>query len=441
MRARQVALIPTGNPSVQANAMLNFTPECSPVALSKSNLSPSENRELVASVLRLVRAWYVEPITPERETAMARGAVKGMLNSLADMDSHFLDPGERKLLDDAADGKYHGIGAILALRNENKGGMEQARIVVVAPMPGSPAEAAGLKAGDSITYVGEKWIITHNPFDTPDMKKLAKGFLNREINEAQFKKASNKAADMIKNGITIADALDILTAKDKEDTSVTVDRPGQSEPVVFKKVALGVTKVDSVTSKMIGHNIMYIHIAQFNAQSKTQFSAQLDAAMKSAHRPKAIVLDLRDNPGGQMDAAKSIASRFTGGGAFASIQEKGRRNSIKTQKVRGLGIPIAVLVNGGTASVSELVAGDLNENISAALVGTKTFGDGLAQTPLTLRDGSEAVLTTGRMLTSHGVDFNGKGLVPTKLVSDDKNHGDAQLSEAEKILQAKLGRA
>jgi carboxyl-terminal processing protease len=392
-------------------------------------------------VARLVRAWYVDPITPEKETAMARGTVKGMLDSLSDPDSHFLDPGEKKLLDDASSGRFHGIGAILSLRSENNNGLATARIVVISAMPGSPAATAGLKPGDSITHVDGKWVISYNPFTTPEITKATKAWLNREITDTEFKKISNDALDKRKNGITIADSLELLSAKDKGEISMTVDRPGENTPVEFKKVALGLTRVDPVSTKVLGHGIQYVRISQFNTNAATQFSARLNAALKSGAKPKAIVIDLRDNPGGQIDAAKKISSKLTGGGLFATIQEKGRKTAIRTEKTHGLGLPVVVLVNGGTANVAELVASDLKDNAGASIVGTKTFGDGLAQTPLTLKDGSEAVLTTGKLLTSKGYDFNGKGLNPSTLVSDDKRHGDAQLSEAEKILVKKLGRA
>jgi carboxyl-terminal processing protease len=103
--------------------------------------------------------------------------------------------------------------------------------------------------------------------------------------------------------------------------------------------------------------------------------------------------------------------------------------------------PVAVLVNGGTASVAELAAGTLRDRIGATIIGTKTFGDGLTQTPLLLKDGSMALLTTGKMLTSGGYDFEGKGIVPDIEISQQSGAGDAQLAAAIKILKKKLGRA
>ena len=127
-------------------------------------------------------------------------------------------------------------------------------------------------------------MITQNPFDSPEMRKATKGLINKEVSEAEFKKISTAAADKLGSGMSISDALDTLTYKDKGETSITVNRPGQSAPVVLQKVALGITKVDPVSSKMLGHGIMYIHVSQFNSQAATDFAATLDAAMKSANQ-------------------------------------------------------------------------------------------------------------------------------------------------------------
>jgi len=435
LRSWQTASTPPENVSAPTYALLKLTPEWSPVTLASTKQGTSENRELVSDVLKLLKVHYVEPITGERETAMAHGAVRGMLEQLSDSDSRFLDPKERKLLDDAGSGRLRGIGAVLALRNEKVGKLEITKIIVVAPMPGSPAETAGLKPGDSITHIDGKWIITHDPFTTPEMEKLRVAVRNGEADEFTYQEAYEAAFKKLKEGIQIHDALESLTAKSPGEISMRVERPGHKEPIESKLLCRG-TEVDPVTGRMLKKGIAYIRISQFNKRAVREFAPELEHARTNG--AKALVLDLRNNPGGLMESAKEVACRITGGGVIATIQEKGRQHTIKTPKARGLNMPVSVLINGGTAGVAELVAGTLRENVAASLVGAKTFGDGLLQTPLLLKDGSVAVLTTGKMLTAKGFDLEGRGLKPDKEVKQNERKGDAQLEEAVETLLTKL---
>ncbi|MHB0912104.1 MAG: S41 family peptidase [Armatimonadota bacterium] len=424
LRVLEAPPTPSVTDSVQANALLKLTPECAPITSVAGN-GNEVDRELLGSVVRLLKSYYVEQITPESETKLARGAVRGMLESLADTDSHFLDPGERKLMDEASNGTFRGVGAILALRTEGSA----SKIVVVAPMPGSPAESAHLLPGDVVTHVNGKWVISYNPFDEPELERLRKAARNKEIPIASFQKAFEAAGEKLKNGMDIPDALEVLTAKTEGEAALTVERAGK--PIEIS-VTCAVTRVVPVTAKPAARGITYIKISQFNARAAKDFDAALAKAL--ADRTKAIVIDLRNNPGGLMDSAVSVSGRVAGGGNLAVVQEKGRSKTFKLPSSRAVKVPVAVLVNGGTASVAELVAGTLHERVNAALVGEKTFGDGLVQTPLILKDGSAALLTTGRMLTPGGRNFNGKGLQPDRAVAS----ADAQLDEAIKLLKARL---
>ena len=121
-----------------------------------------------------------------------------------------------------------------------------------------------------------------------------------------------------------------------------------------------------------------------------------------------------------MSVASHIGGKLSGGGIFGTIQEKGKNKVVRMPRSQSLGIPIVVIVNGGTASVAELMAGSLRDNGVATLVGTRTFGDGTTQTPLLLKDGSAAIVTTGTMLTTKGTAFDGKGLVPERKYSTTK---------------------
>lgn len=436
-RARQDFVAPPLDVSVQANALLKLTPELAPVPLESSSLgkSDSQYRDLMESVLKLLKRHYVEKITRVEETKMARGAIRGMLGSINDPDTRYVDTEERRLLDDAAGGRFHGIGAVLALRQEKKAEMEIRKITVVAPMPGSPAEAAGLKPGNAITKIDGKWIITHNPFDEPSLETIRKAVRNDELSRLSYKKALEAAQAKLKNGLSISDALQKLTTKTSGQLSLTIEQ-SERKPPLQTKVRCRDTIVDAVTVRTLSKKIAYIRISQFSRQTAKKLAAAL--AKARAEGTKGIVLDLRNNPGGLLDAATEVEAEFTGGGVLVTIREPKRRHSIRVTKTRAIPLPVVVLVNGGTASVAELVAGTLKETGVATLVGTKTFGDGLIQTPLRLKDGSWALITTGKMLTPGGLDFTATGVVPDIEVADEDGRTDAQLAEAERILLSKL---
>lgn len=440
LRSSTVVLSPSAEETERTYALLKLTPECSPVTPPAGNTSrvPSSNRELVNSVLKLLKIHYVEPITPERETDLARGAVRGLLSSLNDPDSRFLDPEQRKLMEQAGMGQFLGIGTVLALKSEKTDDLEVTKIVVVAPVPGSPAEKAGLKPGDVITHINDKWIITHDPFRTPEMVKMEKALRNKEIDEFTYWKAYEAVVKKLKEGIQVSEAIATLTEKSSGQLTLQIARPGLKDEMTMK-VACNRTYVRPVTSRMLAQNIGYVRISQFNRQVPQTIALELKK-MKS-QGAKALVLDLRCNPGGLIDSAVEVARRFTGGGTVAIIQEKTRKRTICVPKTESFGLPVAVLVNKGTASVAELVAGTLKDNIGATLIGTTTFGDGLLQTPLILRDGSAAIFTTGKMLTAKGINFEGTGIKPDKEVSEGKSANDNQLAEAEKILLSKIRKA
>ena len=435
LRALQKYPESLGN-SVQANAILKLTPEWSPAPIENAGDTVSENRELVSTVVKMLKAHYVEPITTEKETALARGAVRGMLESLNDPDSRFLDPTERKLLDNVGSGRFEGIGAVMALREEKVGELEVTRLVVVSPMPGSPAAKAGIRSGDSITDIDGKWIITHDPFKEANLEKLAKAVRNKEVDELTYQKTYEAALKKLKEGVSIIDALESLTAKTSGEVAIRLDRAGEAKPVEVK-VRCGSTEVDPVRSSSPKLGIVCIRISQFSARAVKEFESELKRAR--AGRAKGLILDLRDNPGGLIDSATEIAGKITGGGVMANVESKAGRQVLRAPRENALKLPVAVLVNSGTASVSELVAGTLRDRNGAVIIGSKTFGDGLVQTPLLLKDGSAAILTTGKMLTAKGSDFNNKGIQPDEEVKQVK--ADSQLDAAVKILQTKIGKA
>lgn len=424
--------------NLQASAMLKLTPESEAVILQPAKGTDGAERELVGSVVRLLRNYYVDNVTKEKETEMARGAVRGMLESLDDPDTRFLDPAERKLIVDAGNGRFHGIGAIFALRRGKTGTLEETKLVVVTPMPGSPAEKAGILPGDSVAFVDDKWVISHDPFKEPQFESMLKAVRNRDVDALTYQKAYEAAFKKLKDGMSIMDALESVTSKATGDVTIKVERAGEDKPIEIKLKCRD-TFVEPIITKPTDRGVAYLRVTQFSRTAPASFVAALKHAQSA--QAKALILDLRNNPGGLLDSAVAIASRITGGGMIASVQTKNARKILKEPVSKKLAIPVVVLVNEGTASVAELVAGTLKDSKSAVLFGSKTFGDGMMQTPLVLKDGSAAVLTSGKMRTANGMDFNGKGISPDREVKSGGIENDVQRDEAVKYLLTKLGKA
>lgn len=448
LRDAQHFNMPAKRDAMQASALLKLTPECNPVNGGITKAGDTEDRQLFRNAYNLVKANYVDPITPEVETNMARGAVKGMVDSLNDPENRFMDPSERKLLDDAANGLFYGIGAILTLKKEkidkpgvvpgSKGDsnkIDAIKIIVMVPMPGSPAEKAGLKAGDSITHIDGKWIITADPFLMANLDGLSKAVRNKEIDGYEYQKAFEAAEKNLKEGLDIPNALEMLTAQSSGEITIKVDRAGQRKPIEVK-CECKETYVRPTTYRAIDSEIGYIRVSQFSKAASEAFANDLSRFASS--KAKGLILDLRNNPGGLLSSAAKITGLLTGGGKLGSIIEPKRTRIIPLQKSVKTNKPIIVLINKGTASVAELSASCIKEYNNAILLGTKTFGDGLAQTPLILKDGSAAIITTGRMITSSGNDFNGKGIQPDNIVLDSSKDKDAQLEAAQQLLKSTL---
>lgn len=451
LRRSQNFVLPTDNKdNLSASAIIKFTPECNPVQLEKSKAADTEDRQLFRNVYNLVKTHYVDYVTPEMETKMARGAVKGMVESFNDPENRFLDPIERKLLDDAGNGRFYGIGAILSLKSvkidkpgitqpskDANGKLDVVKIIIMSPMPGSPAEKAGLKAGDSITHINNKWIITTDPFLLANLDGLSKAVRNKELGLFEYQKTFDMVEKQLEEGLDIPKALEMLTAQSSGDITVKVERPGNKKPQEFK-MQCSETYVNPVVYKPLDKKIDYLKISQFNSAASIMFNKEI-ARIKSSDS-KGLIIDLRNNPGGLINVGAQIASKISGGGKLGTVIKINSRNPITMAKSPKFNKPIVVLINKGTASVAEMVAASWKSYNKATLVGTNTFGDGLAQTPLILKDGSTAVITTGRMLTTSGADFNGKGIAPDQIVRETNKSKDSQLEAAQRILLSKLSK-
>lgn len=320
------------------------------------------------------------------------GLIDGLVFSLDDSYSVFMEPGQNKRFLDDLSGNLEGIGAELEIKNQ--------MLVVVAPLEGSPAQKSGLKAKDIIYKI--------NGEETSKM--------------------------------TFEDAIDKIRGKAGTNVTLTILRENAKEPLEFK-ITRAKIAIKSVESKIRDDKIAYIKINQFNEDTADLVKTAADDLSKKDL--KGIVLDLRNNPGGYFGGSIDIASLFIDPGIVAYEEnKKGEQKEFKSTSQPILKkFKTVVLVNNGSASASEIVAGALRDREKIKLVGEKTFGKGSVQTIEPLSDGSSIRLTTAKWLTPNKTMINGEGLKPDieiKLTDDDiKNNKDPQLDKAIEIINQK----
>jgi carboxyl-terminal processing protease len=354
-----------------------------------------------AQSLVLVSANYVDPVD---EQAMLRDAMRGMLHNL-DTHSTYLPPSRYKRVRQDTEGEFGSVGLVLGpgfidKRSESAGrgghtgsaggaggsaprGIDEARPgvppypVVDEVLEGSPAQVAGIQVDDRVVSID-------------GAPTAAAG---KELKEAGAWEARLRGA----SGTRV---------------SVAVLRVGWKQPRAFTLVRAQI-KQPSVTSRVLEPRLGYLAIARFAEATSADVGAAL-AELRKKQALGALVLDLRNDPGGIVDQAILVADQFLDDGVIVTI--RGRRGSVETQRAHkggpGVGVPIVVLVDQGTASAAEILAAALRDNGRATLVGLPTFGKGTVQTFYDLDDGAGLKLTTARYLTPKGNFLESKGLVP-----------------------------
>jgi len=338
------------------------------------NSSPQMDTELPPEFDIIAEAWhmlsqgYVDKDKLDAEK-LSQGAVRGMMEAVGDPYSVYVDPETHQLELAGLEGKYQGIGAVIGIRD--------GQLTVIAPFVGSPAEEAGIKAGDKI--------LETNGEPTSEM--------------------------------TLIEAT--LKIRGPADTSISllILHEGESDPVEIE-VVRGEIKLDSVFVEMRG-DIAYIRVAQFLGSTGDDLHAALkDVIDKGA---VGIILDLRNNPGGLLGAAVDVASEFLADGIVVDVVDGEGRHSPVQVKPNGIAtdLPLVVLVNGGSASASEIVAGALQDYGRAKLAGSKTFGKGSVQSVRDLGEGSSLHLTVARWFTPSDRPIDGVGLTPDFLLELD----------------------
>jgi len=403
---QQMATLPiaTANPGARLTSLQEYSPKQSytMVLTPGDNASPvsMDLMQLFYSVFKYVEKQHVDYM-PEMAKPMAYGAVRAMLQSLNDPNTRFLEPDEARLLREAAQGNFYGIGAVLTVVRKVTQDVERRELTVVAPLPGSPAERAGLEPGDVITEIDGKWVIAYDPF----RQVQRSGVRGNEL-----VKALEDARKRVLAGLDLRKAMNALTNKDQGTMTLTVRRSNSTLKV---KVTAGVLSVDPVAYKLLPGEVGYLRIVQFNARTPERLKASLAGL---GNRLQGLVIDLRNNPGGSVESASQVAAMLAKSPALAVMEtrtgESKRRQPVNINANPRVKAPVVVLVNRGTANVAEVLAVLLRDKAGAKLVGERTFGDGLVQTFVPLPDGSAFTMTTGKFLTWSGGDFHGKGIFP-----------------------------
>jgi carboxyl-terminal processing protease len=324
---------------------------------------PWQDARLLAEVIERVQAEYVDGIG---EQALMQHAIRGMVAGL-DGHSAFLDQDEYADLRIASEGSYSGIGVEVSY--------ESGAIVVVAAIEGSPADRAGLLTGDVIVAIDGR------PVDSGGL----------------------------------ADAITRMRGEPGTRVRVSVEREASEEPIEFL-IERAQVEVHSVRHEMIEPGFGYLRISHFSETTPTELAAALAALRGVSDQPlTGLVVDLRNNPGGVLEAAVDVADAFLDHGLIVSADGRTREARFRLEATPGdlaRDTRLAVLVNGGSASGAEIVAGALRDHGRAQLLGRRSFGKGSVQTVLPLSAGHALKLTTSRYYTPSGASIHEKGIVP-----------------------------
>lgn len=331
--------------------------------------------------------YYGELPNPQE---MTRSAIRGVLSKLGDENTGLVDPEIARIIDEDSSGSFEGIGATVRINEDN-------RLEIVRPFPDQPADKAGIKAGDVVLSV--------------DGKSIA--------------------------GFSVYEAVAVIRGPSSTQVKLTIVRAGVPEPFDVT-VTRGKITIPIVQSEMLDGDIAYVSLFDFSSLATDQLEGEIETLL--AKKPKGLILDLRDNPGGYLQQALQVADLFLDAGVIASEKDKGGEGQTFRSGSRGIAqdIPLVVLVNGGSASASEIVAGALQDRGRAKLIGETTFGKGSVQLAHKLQDGSELRVTIAHWFTPNGRQIHGTGLEPdisVPLTEQDAAAGrDPQLDRAVEYL-------
>jgi carboxyl-terminal processing protease len=332
-----------------------------------------EELKTFTEVLSMVKKYYVEEV---KTKDLVYSAIKGMLGSL-DPHSSFMPPEAYKEMQVETTGEFGGLGIQV--------GMKDKFLTVIAPIEDTPAYRAGIKAGDKIVRINKE--------PTQDM--------------------------------TLEDAVSKMRGAPKTSVTIGIMREGWQEPKDFT-IVRDIIKIKSVKSKVLDDKIGYVKLIQFQEMT----ASDLAAALKKLEdeKVKSLILDLRNNPGGLLNSAIDVASQFLPKAKLVVYTKtrSGEKTEFFTEGESHFDKPMIVLVNQGSASASEIVAGALKDWNRAVILGTQTFGKGSVQTVIPLSDGAGLRLTTAKYYTPKGISIQNTGITPDIVLKLEAKNGEKE---------------
>lgn len=343
---------------------------------------------LFGDVMEKTKNSYVEEVTDKK---LIESAINGMLSSL-DPHSSYLDAKSFKYMSEQTKGKFGGLGIEVT--------MESGLVKVISPIDGNPAQKAGIKSGDYITAIDGQQVM----------------------------------------GMTLDEAVSKMRGKLGTKVKLTIRRPSEKPfDVTLKRSEI---KIQSVKDEIKGGDVIYVRISSFNEDiDKMVEKAVASAQKKLKNKAKGLVLDLRNNPGGLLDQAIAVSDLFLEQGEIVSTRSRNEEDNIKYSAKAGdilKGLPIVVIINDGSASASEIVAGALQDHKRAIILGEKSFGKGSVQTLIPLAKYGAMRLTTARYYTPSGRSIQAKGIEPdvevkpakVEVIENEYERSEAELKNA-----------
>lgn len=332
-------------------------------AVEDAQTLPFEELRTFTEIFGRIKQDYVEPVSDKK---LLEDAIRGMLSGL-DPHSAYLASEEYKELQEGTTGQFGGLGIEV--------GMENGFVKVVSPIDDTPAQKAGIKAGDLIVRLDDKPV----------------------------------------KGMTLAEAVKIMRGEPGTQIVLTVIREGAEAPLKFE-ITRDIIKVKSVKSRLLEKDYAYLRISSFQSGTGESLVDALSDLKKENEAPlKGLVLDLRNNPGGVLNAAVDVSDAFIESGLIVYTEGRIKNSEMRFNATPDdllNGAPIVVLINGGSASASEIVAGALQDHKRAIIMGEKSFGKGSVQTILPTSNGAAVKLTTARYFTPSGRSIQAEGIEP-----------------------------